>query len=263
MIRLLILTMGFLAFTGCKEVKKEVVQPKMEEETTSKEFPETISKIFEAHGGIDVYKTNRVLSFEIPKEDMTEAHHIDLRTRNEKITMGDIAMGFDGADFWLLDEKGEYDGDPIFYHNLMFYFYTMPFVLGDDGIRYEKTESLAFEGKNYPGIKISYDLGIGLSSKDEYFVHYHPETFQMQWLGYTVTYRSGEKSDNVRWIRYNDWMEVNGLILPKSITWHANEGRTIKKAKNTVSFENVTLSKAKKPDTLFARPENAKVVTKE
>ncbi|WP_273566481.1 DUF6503 family protein [Maribacter halichondriae] len=261
--RLLTLAFTILAFTACKEIKKEAIQPKMEEETTSKEFPETIFKIFEAHGGFDTYITNRVLSFEIPKDDMTEAHTIDLKTRNEKITMGDIAMGYDGSEFWLLDEKGEYKGDPIFYHNLIFYFYNMPFVLADDGIHYEKTESLEFEGKNYPGIKISYDAGIGSSSKDEYFIYYNPETFQMEWLGYTVTYRSNEKSDNVRWIRYIDWMNVDGLTLPKSITWYAYEGRTIKEAKNTVSFENVILAKTKKSDTFFAKPENAKVVTKE
>jgi len=261
--RILTLAMIILAFTSCKETKKEVVQPKIEAEVSSKEFPETISKIFDMHGGFDTYATNRVLSFEIPKDNMPEKHSIDLKTRKEKITMGDITMGYDGSDFWLLDEEGEYKGDPIFYHNLMFYFFNMPFVLADDGIHYEKTDSLDFEGKNYPGVKISYDSGIGASSKDEYFIHYNPETFRMEWLGYTVTYRSGEKSDNVRWIRYNDWMEVNGLKLPKSITWHAYEGRTIKEAKNTVSFENITLSKTKKPDTFFAKPENAKVVTKE
>ena len=70
---------------------------------------------------------------------------------------------------------------------------------------------------------------VGASSKDEYFIHFDADTHQMAWLGYTVTYRSGESSDNVKWIRYNDWQEVNGLALPKSITWH-NRNSTFVKA---------------------------------
>lgn len=162
----------------------------------------------------------------------------------------------------MADEKESYKGDPIFYHNLMFYFYSMPFVLADDGIMYSDTEDLEFEGKTYPGVRISYKDGIGASSKDEYYLHYDPESFQMTWLGYTVTYRSGEKSDNIKWIRYNDWIEIEELKLPNSMTWHAYEGRTIREARDPTIFENVVISVTPKPDTFYARPENAKVVTK-
>ena len=116
------------------------------------------------------------------------------------------------------------------------------------------------EGISYPGIRISYDQGVGLSAKDEYFIHYNPDTFQMEWLGYTVTFRSGEKSDNIKWIRYNDWMEVDGLKLPKSITWHEYEGRTIKDAKDPVNFENVTLSETAQTNSFFTKPHGAEVM---
>ena len=64
--------------------------------------------------------------------------------------MPDLSMGFDGKNFWLADEKESYKGDPIFYHNLMFYFYSMPFVLSDKGLRYYDTEDLIFEEKRTP-----------------------------------------------------------------------------------------------------------------
>jgi len=243
-----------------KEIKSMVEESERETETTAQRYPETLLKVFAAHGGLESWKDKRVLSFTIPKLDKPETHTIDLFSRHEKIEMPEVTMGYDGKEFWLADEKRSYKGDPIFYHNLMFYFYSMPFVLGDDGIKYDIAEELVFEGKSYPGIKISYESGVGISSKDEYFLYYNPETFQMEWLGYTVTYRSGEKSDNIKWIRYNDWMEVDDLILPKSITWHAYEDSQIKEPKNTVSFENVVLSEMAKPKTFFAIPENAQVI---
>ena len=67
-------------------------------------------------------------------------------------------------------DKTAYEGNPKFYYNLMFYFYAMPFILADDGIKYTDAEPLVFEGKSYPGIKISYEAGVGESPEDEYVI---------------------------------------------------------------------------------------------
>ncbi|MDC0008238.1 DUF6503 family protein [bacterium] len=253
-----------LAFTACKEAKKEsekeMMKPEMVEKAISREFPEPISKVFDAHGGFEAYTPKRVLSFEIVKENGNDVHTIDLKTRNEKIVIGDIATGYDGSEYWLLDEKGAYKGNPIFSHNLMFYFYDMPFVLGDNGINYGETAALEYDGKSYPGIRVSYDDGIGVSSKDEYFLHYNPETYQMEWLGYTVTFKTGEKSDKISWIRYDDWMDVEGLQLPKSITWFKVEDGKLVAPRNTRNFENVSLSETPMPDGFYSKPEGATVV---
>ncbi len=249
---------------SCKEAPKEM--------KTKAEAPEVattvmvgassvnIRKVFETHGGLEAWKSKRTLSFTIPKSNAPETHTIDLYSRNEKIKTPEFAMGFDGKDFWLVDENDNYKGDPIFYHNLMFYFYSMPFVLADNGIMYADAEPLEFEGTSYPGIRISYKAGVGLSSKDEYYMHYNPKTFQMEWLGYTVTYRSGEKSDNIKWIRYNDWMTVDELMLPKSLTWYDYEGRIIQAPRKPLHFENVTLSASSQSADFFNTPEGAKIL---
>lgn len=264
--RILIVFIAFAIFS-CKEATKEPIdhfeERKEEVDVNSIGAPvASIFKVFEAHGGLETWKNKRTLSFTVTKPDNPERHTIDLYSRREKIETPEMAMGFDGKDFWLADEKESYKGDPIFYHNLMFYFYSMPFVLADDGIEFSETEDLEFDGKSYPGVRITYKDGVGISSKDEYFLHYNAETNQMAWLGYTVTYRSGEKSDNVKWIRYNDWMETEGLKLPNSMTWHEYEGRTIKGPRDSTTFENVLVSESAKPDAFYAKPENAKVVTK-
>lgn len=261
--KLVLISLFCITMFSCKEIPKEIKEEITAEKAAKIEglkYPEALHKVFQAHGGLTNWKNKRTLSFEIPKKDKTEKHTIDLYSRDEKIEMSGITMGSNGAAIWLLDEKEAYKGDAAFYHNLMFYFYAMPFVLSDDGINYEAAEALEFEGKSYPGIRITYNDGIGLSAKDEYYIHYNPETFQMQWLGYTVTYRSREKSDNVKWIRYNDWMTVDDVILPKSITWHEYEGRTIKEGREPVNFENVSLSETAQPTGFFFQPKGAKIM---
>ena len=251
-------------FFACKEAKKPAPLNAIEKVVNLVEnstYPEALQKVFEAHGGVKNWKYKRTLSFEIPSENgISEKQVIDLHTRKDILVNGAVAMGFDGADIWLLDPEKTYKGDPAFYHNLMFYFYAMPFVFADNGIVYSETKSIAFDGISYPGVKITFNSGVGASSKDEYYVHYNPDTYQMAWLGYTVTYSSGEKSDNVSWIRYNDWIHVDDVVLAKSITWHNYDGSSIKEAKKTVRFEAITLSEEAKEKGYYARPESAAVI---
>ncbi len=261
----IVLLAAFISFVACKEKPKteEKIQPEAEQTMDKENFPEELTKVFDAHGGLATWKNQKTLVFDLPNPGGTETHTIDLITRKDKITSSNYTIGFDGKEVWLLDDDKNYKGDPIFYHNLMFYFYAMPFVLADDGINYGPTENLEYEGVSYPGIQITYENGVGTSPKDEYYLHYNPETFQMEWLGYTVTYRTGEDSDEVKWIRYKDWMDVDGVLLPKSISWHNYDGRTINEERNTVTFENVSLSKEAKPDDFFKKPENAVYMVKE
>ena len=244
-----------------KEVKSEDETEKSVEQQTTVQYPEVLTKVFDAHGGLKNWRSMKNLVYTIPKEDLSEIHTIDLYSRKDRIDTPDYSMGFDGSDVWIDDPDKQYEGDPVFYHNLMFYFYAMPFVLADDGIIYSETEDLVYGDRKYPGIGIGYQANIGTSPKDEYYIHYDPETCQMAWLGYTVTYRAGEKSDNVKWIRYGEWLEEEGILLPSSITWHNYEGRIIGEARSKVSFENVSLSNEAMEAVFFDKPETAKVAT--
>ena len=253
-----------LGLTNCKEAPKESKPSEqvMKTEMPVKEnnYPEALNKVFDAHGGLAEWKNKRTLSFELVKPDANEKHTVDLYSRKDKIEIPPSTIGFDGKDAWLLDEQKAYKGNANMYHNLMFYFYAMPFVLADSGINYGEAEDLEYEGKKYPGIHISYNDGVGASSKDDYFLYYDPETYEMAWLGYTFTFGTNEKSDKLSFIRYNDWDTFNGVKLPKSISWYTNEGRTIGEVRNTAQFSNISLEEASKPDAFYAIPENAKVI---
>ncbi|MEO9572031.1 MAG: DUF6503 family protein [Polaribacter sp.] len=230
-----------------KDSKKEVIV------TSKKEnFPDELGKVFDTHGGIKAWRNAQVLSFNKGKE----VHTSDLHSRKIVINTPKYSLGFDGKEVWLdEDVKGTYKGNPVFYYNLYFYFYAMPFVLADDGITYEKTDNLIFEGTNYPGYKISYASDKGTSPDDNYIIYYNPKTYQMEWLAYTVTFRSKSPSEKYKYIRYNKWENVNGIILPKEITWYKeDENKKLSATTKVVEFSLPLISQGKLADSFFEKP---------
>ena len=227
--------------------------------SSSINYPESLQKIFERHGGLVQWSKMQSLSYEIEREEGNEKQVVHLKDRRERIEGANFITGFDGKNFWL-EADTSYQGDAVFYHNLMFYFYAMPFVLADPGIIYTEESPLEFEGQSYPGIRISYQSEVGVSPEDEYFIYYHPDTYEMAWLGYTVTYFSKEKSKKVNWIRYNDWKTFNGLLLPNSLTWYKQENGLPTEARSTRNFVKVTISANPPSTAVFQKTEKAVIV---
>ena len=213
-----------------------------------------IDKIFEAHGGYGTWAGMKELSFNKGEE----RHLISLRNRNSIIESPDRTIGFDGSQVWVSPESAKVEG-ARFYHNLYFYFYAMPFVLGDPGVFYEDIEDREILGKTYAGIKISYDNGVGDSPKDNYIIWYDSETYKMEWLMYTVTFRSGEVSQNYRLIKYDKWEEFNDLVLPTAIQWYNFENDSIKDMRNEVVFDSIFISEKSPRMDLFQVPEGAQI----
>ena len=223
------------------------------------DYPKEFTKVLDAHGGLKKWKSEKTLVFEIPKGDTKDVHTIDLDSRKDKVTSAKVDIGFDGNEAWAVDKSGDYKANPYFMHNLMFYFYAMPFVLADNGIQYSEVPDLVVEGKNYPGVKISFESSAGVSSQDEYHLHYDPQTYQMRWLVYTATFGADKKSDRFGLIGYSDWAKVDGILLPTKLNWHKYEDGQVKEVRNSVSFENISLSKKSMPATFYAKPKDAKV----
>lgn len=249
--KIVVLIAIVLVSVACKkEVKKETTK---KEEVAALKYPKVLEVVLEKHGGIEQWKKMKTLSFTLKNEE----HTTDLHSRKTVVNSPEYSLGFDGKEVWMNQQDSTaFKGNPEFYYNLYFYFYAMPFVLADDGIVYSETEPLIFEGITYPGIKISYKANVGTSPDDNYFIFYHPETKQMAWLGYTVTFFSKEPTDAYKIIRYNDWENVNGLLLPKSITWYAKDenGQPRKPAKEPIQFKMPLLSEASLADSFYEKP---------
>jgi len=244
----LLLVFSSIVFSCKQNTSKE---PVLEEKKES--FSKELGKVFTKHGGIENWRKIQLLSFNKGEE----VHTVDLYSRQTVINHPLYSLGFDGTSVWLKETKeGSYKGNPVFYHNLFFYFYAMPFVLADDGIQYEKVAPISFEGVNYPGYKISYKADKGSSPDDNYILYYNPNTFQMQWLAYTVTFNSKKPSEKYNMIKYNKWERVSGIVLPKEITWYTKDdkGNPLKPAGDPVAFTLPLLSEKGLADSFFKKP---------
>jgi hypothetical protein len=231
-----------------KDSRKEVIVASKKEN-----FPEELGKVFQTHGGINAWRKAQILSFNKGEE----VHTVNLHSRKTVINTSKYSLGFDGKEVWLDEEKeGDYKGNPTFYYNLFFYFYAMPFVLADDGIIYKKVDDLVFEGINYPGYKISYKANIGSSPDDNYIVYYNSKTFKMEWLAYTVTFKSKIPNDSYHIIKYNKWENTSGLILPKEITWYKTDekGMPTIPERPATEFTFPLISQGKLADSFFEKP---------
>jgi len=259
---LLVLTFCF-SFCQQAETQKAAAETETSAPINLDQFPMALQKVFTKHGTLERWNEMNALSYEIEKDGANEKQFVDLKNRRERIETSTYKTGFDGKDFWL-EADSTYKGNPVFYHNLMFYFYAMPFVLADPGIHYDEVAPVTYEGKSYPGIRISYDDGVGVSPKDEYFIHYDPTSYEMAWLGYTVTYGSNERSDKLGWIRYDDWKEFNGIRLPNSATWFkTTEDGKLEAPRSTRSFVNVQLKEKPFGDDVFTKTESANIYVEE
>lgn len=265
-ISLLSLVLTFTFFTACSEQAPTKDAAATEAPLVEKaikinydKYPQDLQAIFKAHGGLELWKQMNLMSFTMPKETGDEVHTIQLKDRRETIKGHNFHTGYDGQKQWLKADTS-YQGNPIFYRNLMFYFYAMPFVLADDGIIYSKADDLVFQDTTYSGIRISYQDGVGVSSKDEYLLYFDPNNHQMAWLAYTVTYFSQEKADDLHWIRYNDWKEVDGLLLPNTLSWYQSENNQPTSLRSTRSFTNIKVSKEAVADELFMAVEGAEMI---
>lgn len=221
-------------------------------------YPVPFKEVLKAHGGIGRWNNMNNLCFEVKRKTGTEIHTTSLKDRKSLIEAENWAIGNNGNQVWLNEkEENAYKDNPRFYHNLLFYFYSMPFIVGDDGVNYSEVKGTELDGEVYEGIKISFDNNIGDSPKDEFILFYHPETYRMEWLAYTVTFKTNEKNTEWRFIKYGSWHEVNGLRLAKSITWYnVAKGKPVD-ARTTLNFDKVTITETLLDETMFQKPKGA------
>lgn len=254
--RFSVIVLFLISFSGFAQTVKDV--NKVFELSITELFPDRLNSMFTAHGTYEHWDTMNQLSFDLLKKGgATETHLIDLKSRKTLISSSKFTIGFDGNDVWM-NAEGKFPIERArFYHNLYFYFYAMPFVLGDPGITYSKTADLHFENKAYTGYKITYGNNVGDSPDDNYFVYFDKTTLQMSWLGYTVTYGDDKPSTEIHYIKYTDWEKVNGLVLPKKLQWYDSKNNLPVTPSNAADFENIRISDKVISPAVFVKPLDA------
>lgn len=254
-----------LALAACQpsEDKTTETTEETKEINAAATFPAYFEQVLQAHGGLEKWQQFGGMQYELQTDlggnPATETHIIDLKTRKDLVKGGDYTIGYDGQQVWVSPTRAAYPGKSArFYHNLFFYFYTIPFVLADPGVNYEQLDDLELEGKTYLVIGTSFGQGIGDTPEDQYRMLINPETNQMEWLLYTVTYFG---SDNVQFnaLKYEDYQEQQGLLLPGKLTGYKYENGQIGDVRYQVSFNNVQLMQEQPAAEQFTMPANAEV----
>lgn len=222
---------------------------------TLEHHSDLLTKAFDAHGGYEKWSQMQSMTY-LRGEETTVTNLWNRKIRLESPTQ---TIGFDGDEVWMAPDSLD-ASRARFFHNLFFYFYAMPFVVGDPGAYYENVESKELNGKTYNGIKVSYNEGVGDAPDDNYILWLDQETNKMEWLMYTVTYRSGEPSDRYSLIKYDGWKEFSGLLLPTSLQWFKYDGESVGESRGDATiFENVQVSETPPDESLFVIPEGAQI----
>ena len=248
-----VLVLVLISFFGFSQTA--TIENKVSDRSITERFPNKLNRMFTAHGTYKRWDAMNQLSFDLLKKGgATETHLVDLKSRKTLISSSKFTIGFDGTAVWM-NAEGKFPVERArFYHNLYFYFYAMPFVLGDPGITYSKVNDLSFENERYTGYKITYGNNVGDSPEDNYFVYFDKTTRQMTWLGYTVTYGDDKPSTEIHYIKYTDWQKVNGLLLPKKLQWYDSENNLPVTSSNAADFENISVSEKMIDALKFVKP---------
>lgn len=219
------------------------------------DLPELLQIALKAHGGLEQWQAMRTLSYDIERNGMTEHQLVDLRNRKVLLGTKQYQVGFDGKEVWVAPNKAAFGKSSArFYHNLRFYFFAMPFIAADPGIKYEVIKNDSLNGKIYDAIKLTYEAGVGDAPKDEYLLYFDQNTHQMEWLLYTVTYFTGEKGDKYNALHYAEWRTVEGLVLPEKLVGYTFKNDSIGNKRYERTFENIELSKDIPDQAIFEIP---------
>lgn len=226
------------------------------------EQPEAFKKLLDAHGDWSKWINGKSLSFAMVHETTLEweNHYISLQDRKVRIDADPWQIGNDGEKVWISPNRQAFSGKSVqFYHNLYFYFFSIPYIFTDPGVKVEKTENKLVNGQSYEAFRVSFDENIGDSPKDTYFMLVDPESGRLAWVLYTVTFFD-KNNTKMNALRYEDYRDAGGLVFPRILTGYQFENDSTKRVSYQVSFSDVFLLEEPMDEELFVMPtENAVV----
>ena len=231
--------------------------PETKEAKENPDYPPVISDVWEAHGGLDRWNEFGMMQFTIGEGPTAETHYVNLANRKVLIESDSFRLGMDGEKVWVEPSLDALGRDARFYHNLIFYFAAIPFVFADPGVNIRDAGTRLLNGNEYRSVAISFKEGTGDADDDEYIMLINPQTNQVEWLLYTVTYFSGEKTDSYNALHYGDYRNVNGLMIVGKLSGYTYANDTTGAQRYANAFSNQSFAKEPMEDGRFEKPEEA------
>lgn len=225
-------------------------------------LPREFVEVLKAQGGLEKWRSYKTLEYDLLHENdsvPTEHYILDLITRKDLTVADSFKIGFDGKEVWVAPTRASFKGKSArFYHNLFSYFLTIPFIVADPGAHYT-IDTLTIDGKRFETIQINFDEGVGDASKDYYKLLIDPTTHRFEKILYTVTYYSGEPHENYNLLSYEDFIDVNGILLPSRLVGYKyGNGATGEKRYET-HFKNMEFKSESPDQTIFRMPAIAEI----
>lgn len=224
-------------------------------------FSPTVTKAFNAHGGIDAWDEFQTLTYEKVGEKENEKQVIDLKNRKVNVSTSEYTIGFDGQEVWVMPDSAAFPRNARFYHNLYFYFFALPYLAADPGVFLTDQGKAEVDGTTYDKVLMTFGENVGDSPKDQY-VLYFDESGIMRMINYSVTYYDESRATQYSAIRYDDWTSVSGMLLPQKLSWYRWENDSLGEARGGAEFTNITLSREAADESLYRMPEGAYVSPK-
>lgn len=205
-----------------------------------------------AHGGLKKWQSFQGLTYTLNngKSQSTQTTH--LRDRRSYHKAEKYELGFDGKKTWVKGDKESIPTkNPDFYYNLDFYFFAMPFVIADNGVKLKKGQDMSVLGKVFNVLEVSYEQNIGSAPNDIYKLLIDKNSHQMEWLLYSVTFFD-KKNKQLSAKKYENWRLVNGLILPtKMDNYKFENDQVVGEPVSTRTFSDIVLTKKIKDLSIF------------
>jgi hypothetical protein len=254
----------FILFVSCTDKKSGDNTSHALLLSESTEYPKNIRDVWSAHGGLETWNNYQSLEFTLlsGSDSPSERHMINLKDRRVRIESDSFMIGMDGEKIWVHPSAEATETDPRFYHNLMFYFFSIPFVMSDPGVNIEDAGMTRLNETSYLTLNIYFDEGTGDADDDQYVLLINPDTKQLEWLLYTVTYFSGEPAQRYNALEYTDLQEVDGLFVPANLTGYTYANDTTGNPRYRVSFTDIRFSENSFDESVFSKPTQAVFVDK-
>jgi hypothetical protein len=229
-----------------------------------------LDRTYEAHGGLGLWRSFRWVDFDLnwktPKGDQIERHTFDLNSRDGLIKAEKYMLGAEKGEVWIHPNAEALGGTPPrFYMWTPFYFFAMPFVFADEGVRQEPLGAKNVGGVEYDAVKITFAPGTGDTPEDFYVAYLERPAGQLKIVSYIVTYpslRQGKSLEELEQhaIVFEQWQSSFGLSVPKTgrlFNWKNDqiEGEPL----GTLEFSGVRFSAQPPERDRFKKPEGAVV----
>lgn len=245
----------FASFFFACEQKDTTPDPRMEQ-------PEDFKKLLDAHGDWKKWIDAKAFSYAMVHETNLawENHYINLTDRKVRIDADVWQIGNDGEKVWISPNRQAFQGNSVrFYHNLYFYFYSIPYIFTDPGVQVKKVDPKTLNGQSFETFEVSFEEKIGDSPDDKYFMLVDPETGKLAWVLYKVTFYD-KTNETMNALKYEDYRDAGGLVFPRVMTGYQLENDSTKRIRYQVSFSDVLLVNEPMDENLFAMPEKNAVV---